>query len=115
MPLLPYRVPFKRRTSDSSECFWCLNWCYMLNSDVLKTGVDRLISPKKEHTLRFVDHANQLPDETAGLPDGFKPAISMKAMKTRSQMRIQFLDQDGKQTEPGCKDFTIVAFEKTGG
>ncbi len=105
-----YSVPFKENEVENR---WCLNWSYLLTARETDSLLEYMQGDCAKHvnTLAYIKHIESLPDDAQRLPPEFFPAIKLKAIKTRSSMRICFEDEHGEPTEPGCKSWTIGVTE----
>ncbi|MDP3329698.1 MAG: hypothetical protein Q8S60_15530 [Parvibaculum sp.] len=82
--------------------FWCLNWSYFLQKEIVQEGLNFLKGDREkfEGTRRYLDQQLTLPDDLQLLPDDFAPAKTFKCMKARSSARMAFSDADGNPAQP---------------
>ncbi|KGJ90710.1 hypothetical protein [Colwellia psychrerythraea] len=104
--VINYDVPLKEKKSIN---LFVVNFLIFLTKEQIFSGIDYLINPKKENNKRFFEFLNTLPFEFQMLPQEFHPAVKTLMTKTRSGMRISFLDSNGNPCQPGVKEIQWMA------
>ncbi len=111
-PLIPYNVPVKVKNDLFNKPKLCLNWVHLIGQDDLNTGLEFLKGTKKVETQKFIDIVSSLIDDSSPLGPEHHPAILMRTMMSRVQMRSSFQDTNGNQADPGA-DVELV-FQQPG-
>ncbi len=92
---------------------WCLNWAYHLSNAEQQAILDYMKGDKlkQQNTNGYLDYLASLPDDSQQLSESFKPAVKLKALKTRGSMRVRFENENSDAVEPGCKQWSIGVFQ----
>ena len=106
LPIIKYSIPLKEKKVDYK---WCINYTFFLTRKQIQTASNYLISPKKEHFIKYINFVNKIPYELQVVDKEFSPAKYMKTMTTRSGMRMVFLDENMNGCVPNIKEFTWIA------
>lgn len=101
-----YDVPLKKGERLQALV---LNYFFFLSEDEILSGIEYLISGKKEHSVAYFEFLKSLPLQIQELTPEFAPAKFVAVMVTRSGMRAKFVDEKGKPCIPGVTQFVWTA------
>ena len=104
--VINYDVPLKK---DKTTNLFIINFLLFLTKDQIVSGIDHLISPKKENNQKLFEVMNSMPFEFQMLPKEYFPAVKALMTKTRSGMRTTFLDSHNNPCQPGVSEIQWVA------
>jgi hypothetical protein len=107
LPIIKYDIPLKEGITQN---MWCLNYTFFVNNKVLQNANNFLIEPKKTNFMQYLEYIQQIPYELQVLGEEFLPAKYLRTMKSRSGMRISFLDENMNACEPNNNNisFTMI-------
>jgi len=105
--VLSFKVPLKEK--KSIELF-VVNFLIFMTKEQILAGLNHLIEPKKKNNTNFFEFLNSLAFEYQSLPPQFLPAIRTMMVKTRSGVRVAFLDEDGNPCKPGVDEIHWEAY-----
>ncbi len=95
--LLRHSVPLKEGAALEA---WCLNWPSFLTMPELNRGLVFMTGPKAENTRTFANYCRNLPDITVELPQGYRPATTLRLQPCAAGMRLQFTNAEGITVDP---------------
>lgn len=105
LPIHLYDIPLK----EGEKSLLALNYLFFMTQKQIEDGITYLIEPKKTNMIKYFNFLKSLPVEIQQLPTEFFPAKELKMMKTRSGIRIIFMDDTGNPCTPGVKELHWVA------
>lgn len=100
LPIIKYDVPLK---NSKVEDLWCLNYTFFIDNNDLENAKDFLIEPKKSNFKTYLEYIQSIPYDVQILDDEHLPAKYLKVMKSRSGMRVSFLDENMFPCESGAE------------
>lgn len=101
LPIIKYNIPFKEYrhiTEDNyikeytNKEMWCLNYTFFSSEETLQKVQDFLTGDKQTNFVKYLEFIKQIPSQSVILDEKFLPFKYLQIMKSRSGMRIAFLD-----------------------
>jgi len=96
LPVIKYDIPLKKdpKNNIESKDMWCLNYTFFASNETLQKVKDFLIEDKKTNFIKYLEYIKQVPYQLVELDNKFLPIKYLQIMKSRSGMRIAFLNKN---------------------
>lgn len=91
LPIIKYHIPLKEYKYEEK---WCLNYTFFSSQETLEKVKDFLSGDKNKQTnfVKYIEFIKQIPYPLVILEEKFFPFKYLQIMKSRTGIRIAFLD-----------------------